>query len=514
MYPEIYEILLPVVLNINLFLIPVFFFIERLEIKKIFKKIKKQTWVLISILFLFGLVLRIFYVPNLHLMYVDEFFYMESAKNILIHGKSELCSYTLNGLDCIAYNKLSGWPLLISWVFLFFGFNRFLIINFNSLLGALSIVMVFLTTYVLFRNEKISLLSSLFTTVLPFHLVWSSTAETNASASLFVLLFVFSFLLYNKTKKWNFFLLSFLTLSFACFIRIENGLLFIPLVAMALLDRKRLVKGKKTLPFIPPLSVFTIFLFTELFKFGWEMGTCDKGVCNSNIEMFGLFFLTENLSGLVASLTHFSSFLITLAFLFLAFYGLKRLYRRNRGASLFLAYSFLSIGIMYLSFKFLQMRFMLVPLILIFILTSAGIFATVERYFSKTMFSKVIYALIALIVLISGINYVNPGNHQGDMELFGRIEKDFSGCYVAADFPSFLTVLKGIKPVNMNYIMREESAKTLVENNCVVFMEIEVPGQEHLNRYEFVDKKYVNVLLGNETFVGKNIRFYRLISLR
>ena len=67
-----------------------------------------------------------------HLIFVDEFWYMEAGKNLLLHG-----GYAPG------YFKAIGWPGLIAPVFAVFGFNNFNAIYLSVILGALSVPLGF-----------------------------------------------------------------------------------------------------------------------------------------------------------------------------------------------------------------------------------------------------------------------------------------------------------------------------------------------------------------------------------
>jgi 4-amino-4-deoxy-L-arabinose transferase-like glycosyltransferase len=135
---------------------------------------------------------------------------MEAGKNMLHTG--------LQGY----YPRSIGWPFLLSFAFAIFGLNPFVALYGSSVLGALTVINIFLLAFVLTRNRYLGLVSALVFAIMPMHIVWSASAETSVP-SLFVITLTMIFcLLYCEKPTGRLLWLAALGLSFATMFRPEN----------------------------------------------------------------------------------------------------------------------------------------------------------------------------------------------------------------------------------------------------------------------------------------------------
>ncbi|NLO91660.1 MAG: glycosyltransferase family 39 protein [Elusimicrobia bacterium] len=111
-----------------------------------------------------------------HLIYVDEFWYMEAAKNLILHGRAA------------GFSKAIGWPGLIAPVFAVFGFDNFAAIALSLLFSALSIPLIFFLARRLLRDDWAAMLACVLWALLPQRVVWASSAETISASVFFILL--------------------------------------------------------------------------------------------------------------------------------------------------------------------------------------------------------------------------------------------------------------------------------------------------------------------------------------
>jgi len=171
-------------LLIILFAVLIYFSIR--DRRKFIVRASKRTWVLALIIFIVGLSIRLA-LPHYHIMYIDEPWYLEMAKNMNLGKGPVICNTPDN---CFMPIKAPVWPFMISIVQRLFGLNNYAVMYFNSIVGSLSIIFVYILAMKLFNNEKKALLSALIFSLMPVQIIWSNTAETN-SISVFFLLLVF-----------------------------------------------------------------------------------------------------------------------------------------------------------------------------------------------------------------------------------------------------------------------------------------------------------------------------------
>lgn len=140
---------------LNLTFLVFLFIVNFSEIRKVVRKIRKVSWILIFFIFLFGLVLRMT-TPHIHLVYIDESNNMEVGKNMLLYGKSQTCEYTgYEKQKCDVYRKMVGVQFIYAISFLLFGVDNYVAINTSVIFGSLSIILMFLVGYLMCIISKI-----------------------------------------------------------------------------------------------------------------------------------------------------------------------------------------------------------------------------------------------------------------------------------------------------------------------------------------------------------------------
>ena len=223
----IYQKVIFYVLYLLLFSIIILLIINFRKIISQFNKISKKTWIRLSLIFIIGFILRIFIFPHFHIMYIDEPWYLEMAKNFNQKQEPVICEYVdFNIEKCFLPFKPPAWPFLISIVQIFFGLSSYVPIYFNSILGSLTVCLIFFVSYVFFRNENVALWSALLLSLTPLHILWSNSAETNNVSVFFVLLAILLFLYSLKVRSLFSYLLLVIMLFFTFLIRFENLILF------------------------------------------------------------------------------------------------------------------------------------------------------------------------------------------------------------------------------------------------------------------------------------------------
>ena len=184
----------PFFLVLNFILVLFFFYLNRKNFFIFLKKISKKTWTILFLIILLASFLRIIVAPHQTMMFEDEGWYRGTATKFLNIDTS----YFQN-----SFYKSLGWPFLISLAFLIFGKVALVANYLSSFFGVLTVLNVFFIAYLLFDNEKIALWSSFLFSLIPMHIVWSGSGETNVASLFFITLTIFIFSLYVSKKPFK-----------------------------------------------------------------------------------------------------------------------------------------------------------------------------------------------------------------------------------------------------------------------------------------------------------------------
>lgn len=255
---------------INFILILAFLFANFKEIKFNFKNINKKTWFFLFLIILFGFVLRIsfpycidFNGNSTYVLQGDELTYMNQAKNILNKGASRL--YTSDNKP-YTYVQI-GYPFLIAISYKIFGLKKLGPANVSLFFSVLSILLIFLVSYLIFKSKRISLFSSFIFSFLPLNIFYSTSMLSESSSVFFILLALLSFLVYIKNKKTKTLALSILAFAFSLCIRKENLVLIIPILILLLINKIKIKSKKFIFPFF--LLVLIIPNILTIYSIPW-----------------------------------------------------------------------------------------------------------------------------------------------------------------------------------------------------------------------------------------------------
>ena len=234
------------------------------EIVGPFKKIQSKTFLLLFLIIASGFILRMWFVPHTPHVYFDEFEHLNIAQNMAFNGKF---FETLMGTDRFPQaHAFPVWPggyhSILARAFSVFGDSESVAYNVSTLFGSLSILFIFLITYLLFHSQKIALYTAFLFSVVPAHLKYSGTASLEVPSLFFILLTYFSALIYLEwaNTKTLFLLASFTVFTF--YMRPENSILivFVPFFIFLFAGKNKYNKGKviRHILFALPLLLLAI----------------------------------------------------------------------------------------------------------------------------------------------------------------------------------------------------------------------------------------------------------------
>ncbi len=226
-------------LEFNFFLILVGFILISTYLKNLILTIpRKIIYLLLGITFM-GIFITSIVAPQTHRIYYDEDIYENIGQNLATLQKAQLCidGSTVYGVyDCHngLYNKQPyAYPYLLSIVYRIFGVSETAAFIFNNLLFGLSILIIFLITFLLFKNYVIGIFSALMYALIPQNLLWFNTTAAEPSAALFGAMFIFSLVIFLKENSNRSLFLVIVLASFSIQFRPES-ILILPVALLSI----------------------------------------------------------------------------------------------------------------------------------------------------------------------------------------------------------------------------------------------------------------------------------------
>jgi len=190
------------------------------------KKIDKKIWLLLLLVFIAG-----FYLRNSEYWlgpHSDGYVAQESAHLWLLHGEFVKACALGNQIDCQLFEQVlapPGSPFIIALTHLFFGIRSLNASIVSAVLSSLTILLVFLISYFIFKKEEIGLYAALIFSFIPLNIVNSQTGLSRPTGLFFIGLTVLFYLLALKNNKFISWLLTIVCLSYAIYVRQESYVL-------------------------------------------------------------------------------------------------------------------------------------------------------------------------------------------------------------------------------------------------------------------------------------------------
>ncbi|MCK4336105.1 MAG: glycosyltransferase family 39 protein [Candidatus Aenigmarchaeota archaeon] len=254
-------------MSIHLAFLLAFLALNFKTIAKQFSKIDRKIWIILLVIFLVGFCLR-----NAEYWYgehADAYAPLETAKFLVLEGKHvKACSAGRAGY-CSSYQQVLqpvGFPFITSLFYIIFGINTLPVLVFSAVLGSLSIILVFLTCYLLFKKEEIGLYAALVYALIPLDIFFSGTGFTRIISVFFIGFTVLVYLIALRKNDLSLWVLFSLFLSLSIYIRQENYIL-IPLFFLGLFLFKYNIKNKDNIKKL--LISAAIFMIFQLHVFYW-----------------------------------------------------------------------------------------------------------------------------------------------------------------------------------------------------------------------------------------------------
>jgi hypothetical protein len=394
-------------LELNFFLIIVGFILIIPFLKILVSTIPKKILYLLLGITIAGTLITSFVAPPTHRIYYDEDIYENIGQNLATLQKAQLCNdggTTYGVYSCHEghYNKEPyAYPYLLSIVYRLFGVNETLSFIFNNLLLGITIIIVFLLAFLLFKNYLIGIFSALIYALIPQNLLWFNTTAVEPSASLFSGIFIFAVVIFLKDKSNRSLFLVAVLASFAIQFRPESILiLLIALISIIIFTPTELKRTR----------IYTAGLFFLTLSFAHSIHlivTCGSN-WGTTAPSFGIDYFINNFT--VNSLYYLDNlkFPIFITLLFLISFFSKSFFKEKT----LLAIWFLCFWGIFLFFYAgsygygADVRYSLVSYIPMAILAGSGVYKL--QSFIKNLPTLKFYfnPIIAILIILSFLKFL------------------------------------------------------------------------------------------------------------
>lgn len=243
----------------------ILFVLNAKTIKNSFSGVKRKTWLVLLLIFIIG-----FWLRNAEYRYgagYDGYFYLNSAKLMFEHNIQAWSCGIGNDDHCYLYNQHlapAGYPYLIYLSYVLFGVHDIYAMMISGLLGSLTILLVFLITYLLFKEERPAMYSAMIFAFIPFDIFLSSTAAVRPTSLFFTGLTFLLYLLALKKDDIKLWCLVAITFSYSIYTRQENSVLLFPMILLFIFEKKPDLKRLYKLDIFGFLKKYSLPLLTFL----------------------------------------------------------------------------------------------------------------------------------------------------------------------------------------------------------------------------------------------------------
>lgn len=460
-------VIVPFSYGILIAMLILFSLIKPKTIKILFGRISGKAWILLLLVFLSALALRLFVFPHYHHTYLDEQLYIEYARNIDSGLKPQFCDYIYFYEERCTFRPQTGvgWPVLLSLIFGVFGPNTSAAFYFSSIIGSLSVILVFLLSYLIFKSQDVALWSSLLMAFTPLYVVWSNSAGNNMPSLFFVLLTLVLFFAYFEARERKILALFALAMLFSFIVRYESIIVAAPLLLVYIMktDFKKPVFKKLKL-FCPSLAIssLAVLIFLEVIFGRFFSVILSKDPLNS--YFLKLFPFLQAIS-------------LNCTYLVLVSLGLFFIGKKEKGALTAVFTFFLFFFILYLPI-YSDGRMALVPGTFLLMLSaySIGKFSFFLKKYVRYAGIFIVFVLIAFLGIILSLAYdeLYTRDHGKMLETYAaaQIKKEIpEGCYFASEWPMVLSSISGVKGIYSHALLKDSGKVEEVINagGCIYY---------------------------------------------
>lgn len=389
----------------NLILFIYLIFKNYKTISKCFEAFDKRSLLILILIMIISLIVRVMIWPPAHIMYNDEFYYMEAAK------------YIIRDLSLGEYERSIGWPFILSISFLVFGVGNYVALYTSLFFGMMTAFPLYLLIYRIIKNRNISLISTSMFLFLPTHMNWSTAAENNIISLFFIITTVFFFFLYYEKKTISLFFLCLVSAGVTSYMRPENILIFVLFIIGIILYKtyRILINPKLIVTSILFILIFVIPAFFTVYNHmsntQWIESDSKGKMQGDNFSLQNLIFNTKNFSKYL--IINFSLPLsVVLLFIIGIFYSIKI----NKNHTLFFLSWFLFFYLLYFTAWFQTLggstsihaknRLLMLFYPVYIVLSSYGLLFIKNKIIKKVYYKKILTLSLLILLILSYIPHI------------------------------------------------------------------------------------------------------------
>jgi hypothetical protein len=399
------------------------------------------------------------------------------------------------------------YPLLLSFGFRLFGFNPLVASVMTFVFGILSILLVFALSRAVFKNDKVSLLSSSIYAFTPLVFAFTSLQMGfPAVATFFLLSFLLTTILYFQHHKTSLLALSLLLLVLTSQIKPEYFILIIPFGICFFLFKEY---KKVSIPIILGLTIiFLIFSIPyfiknaqlkEGFKAGW-CGAPSQVFYNGEAHSYNLpltkyldpvlKFLSNNrfsINYLIYDVPNFVKFWTFRSFIFISILiliGILFSFKKYPKESVFLLLVFFSISFLYMAdCAFYETRYVIPTYGLVVIFAGFGLNFMAEKItqFTKKQYLSKTTLLITIFLSLCAYWYFND-YRPCILKGFYR-DYMFDNRRAIDDYSRLNDTLKDISPKNSYFFVPQAN-----EEKILIFLGYKAISIGNIEAFHQLDK--------------------------
>ena len=515
-----------------LFFIFLFLIIANIQkIKNTFNKITKKYFIFLFLLILLSVLFVIKFIPIGNRLYFDEDIYLDMAKQIRTSGMSALCDFYTNK-TCFKY-ELMKWPafypLMISLIPYKITWTSVSV--FNIIISALTGFIIFLLSYLLTKDEVVSMFSSFLFLITPLRILWSTSNASETFFSFMIILTIFLYILFDKTKNNGFLFLSFISLILTSQTKLDGIVLIIPFTIILIANKNIILKTINRLDMLLLLTIILLLSVPFVLRYitfsgnswGASGNKFDISYLNENVPNNFKFLLSYDLfdKGTALSKQMFNNYFS--GFLFLISIPVMLLYSLKRRDILILTTSFLSFFIIYSMFYAgsvtygVDVRYMLAVL---------SILPSLQSFIFYLLPRKKRYTLIMISIVLILISFfaqakymfIPLSNVREAIEC--RVYHNFVTSHLkyfnsSCIFITHVTSIYTIGNRNSIQIWLANSNPNLIHNDSCLILDYGYwcLTSDHSSICNDMLRKYKHkMILSSDPVNGKQYKFYRLYS--
>lgn len=439
-----------------------------------FKKMARKDWLFLLIIFIVGLLVRLYVVPHRHYVFYDEYEHINIAKNMAETKQFSYCNFYLDG-KCLSSSLpqwTPGYYFLLSLFFGLFGVSEVGAYTFNVFLGAFSVVLLFLVTYLITQKNSVSFIAALMLTFCPLHLKFSGNSSLEMVSFFFILfsllgLFVF---LKSPTNKSSFQYMA--ILAYTLLVRQDNGLLLLLFTMLLIMERVQWKVLLKSTFFLFLFAPYCLYLpWIKQYQITYWLAT------RSHLSYLRLF--TGNLLFWAANSA------VPLIYTFMAVVGAYCGIRKKEKKYFWMCLYFFIFLLAYSS-PYSQrslsggdtQRFNLQLYFPVIILGAVGmyeIYRSLKKYLKKSWVVFAILLFPTTLNIIYNFSYISAEItlpiHQKQYELFLKGKEIDNGCVFIAYNPASIITTIERSSVHISFMFNDKVYQSYLKDRCLVLVD-------------------------------------------